>query len=106
MATYDDFLKLDLRVGKITEAEVHPNADKLYLLKVDIGEKVIQLVAGIRQFYSLEELKGKVIVVVTNLEPKEIRGVLSEGMLLAAHAKEGIRALTVDTPAEAGNKIK
>ncbi|MDP2922585.1 MAG: hypothetical protein Q8O30_02535 [Candidatus Omnitrophota bacterium] len=106
MITYEDFSKLELRIGKIIEAEVHPNADKLYQLKVDIGEKIIQLVAGIRQFYSLEELKDKLVVVVTNLEPREIRGVLSEGMLLAAHGSTGISILIPNSPVEPGSKIK
>lgn len=106
MITYDDFSKLELRVGKITEVEVHPNADKLYLLKVDIGEKVVQLVAGIRLSYTPEDLKDKFVAILTNLEPRDIRGVVSEGMLLAAQGTLGVRILTIDGVVEPGSKIK
>lgn len=106
MVTYEDFSKLDLRVGKILEVEVHPNADKLYLLKVDIGEKVINLVAGIRLSYAPESLKDKLVVIITNLEPREIRGNISEGMLLAAQDPTGVRILTVDGQVPVGSKVK
>jgi methionyl-tRNA synthetase len=106
MVTFEDFSKLDLRVGKILEAEVHPNADKLYLLKVDVGERIIQLVAGIRQFYSQEELKGRLGVIIVNLEPREIRGCISEGMLLAASSKDKISVVGPYEPVEVGSKIK
>ena len=74
---------LDIRVAEITDVKEHPLADKLYVLKIDFGEKRT-LVAGIKQFYSKEELKGKKIAVLTNLEEKEIKGVKSNGMILAA----------------------
>lgn len=106
METYEDFSKLDLRVGKILEVENHPNADKLYLLKVDIGEKVINLVAGIRLSYTPESLKDKLVAVITNLEPRQIRGIISEGMLLAAEDPQGARILTIDGQVLPGSKIK
>jgi methionyl-tRNA synthetase len=106
MVTYEDFSKLDLRVGKILEVENHPNADKLYLLKVDIGEKVINLVAGIRLSYTPESLKDKLVAVITNLEPRQIRGIISEGMLLAAEDPQGARILTIDGQVLPGSKIK
>ena len=106
MISYDDFAKLDLRIGKIVEATVHPNADKLYLLKVDIGEKIIQLVAGIRAFYSPEDLKGKLGVILVNLEPREIRGCVSEGMLLAASSTERISVISPREEVEVGSKVK
>ncbi|MCM8786448.1 MAG: hypothetical protein NC935_00100 [Candidatus Omnitrophica bacterium] len=106
MATYQDFLKLELRIGKIVEINPHPNADKLYLLKVDIGNKIIQLVAGIRPYYNEDELKDKLIVVVTNLEPKEIRGYISEGMLLAASSAEDVSIISPDKTIEVGSKVK
>jgi methionyl-tRNA synthetase len=106
MITFEDFLKLDLRIGKVIQAEPHPNADKLYLLKVDIGEKIVQLVAGIRLSYTIEELKDKLVVVLVNLEPKEIRGFSSEGMLLAAQGEKGVSILSPVTPVAAGSKIK
>jgi len=81
---FEEWKKLKLKVGKIIEVKEHPNADKLYLLKVDIGEKQLQLVAGLKQYYKPEELLNKLCIVFTNLEPATIRGIKSEGMLLAA----------------------
>lgn len=106
MITYDDFLKLDLRIGKILEVTVHPNADKLYLLKVDIGEKTISLVAGLRAAYTPEELQGKSAAILVNLEPRDIRGVASEGMLLAAKSAETMSVLTSDRQIPSGSVIK
>ncbi len=106
MVNFDDFLKLDLRVGKILEVNAHPNAEKLYLLKVDIGEKEIQIVAGIKPFYVQEELIGKLITVIVNLEPKNIRGVLSEGMILAAQGKEDVSLIISDKDVTVGSTIR
>ena len=86
MASIDDFKKLELKIAEIVKVEPHPNADRLWLLKVRIGEEERQIVAGIRKFYTAEELVGKRIVVVSNLEPAVIRGAESNGMLLAASA--------------------
>ena len=82
--SYDDFKKLDLRVAQIQKVEPHPNADRLWLLTIRIGEEERQIVAGIKQHYTAEELTGKKIVVVANLAPAVIRGIESKGMLLAA----------------------
>ena len=82
--TYDDFAKLELRAATIVEAKVHPNADKLLVLQVDLGAEKRQICAGIRAYYTPEQLVGKQCVVVANLEPKAIRGEMSQGMLLAA----------------------
>ena len=84
MITVDDFKKIELRIAEIESVTVHPNADKLYVLVVRVNGESRTIVAGIRPFYGEEELKGKKIVVVTNLEPAVIRGVESQGMLLAA----------------------
>ena len=81
---YEDFAKLELRVAKILEARPHPNADRLMLLQVDLGDVQKQIVAGIRQHYSPEELVGRKIIVVNNLAPAMLRGETSNGMLLAA----------------------
>ena len=87
--TYDEFAKVALRVGLIQSAEKHPNADRLLVLKVDVGEEVPrQIVAGIAKFYEPEVLVGKRVVVVTNLAPAKLRGVESQGMLLAAGGSE------------------
>lgn len=105
MINFDDFSKLDLRIGKILEIEVHPDAEKLYLLKVDIGEKTISLVAGMKPFYSSEDLLGKLIVVLVNLEPRNIRGFLSEGMLLAAQSKDDVSLIISDKEIIPGSLI-
>lgn len=101
---YKDFEKMDLRVGEITEAENHPNADKLLVLKVDIG-KPITVVAGLKEWYSPSDLVGKKVILLANLEPVKLRGVKSNGMILAAQDDEGVSLLTVDIPVEKGSKI-
>ena len=80
----DDFDKLDLVVGKILEVNDHPDADRLLVFKVDIGSETRTIVSSIKEFYKKEELLGKNIVVIKNLKPVKMRGILSEGMLLAA----------------------
>jgi methionyl-tRNA synthetase len=105
--SYDDFAKLDLRVVKVLEARPHPNADKLMLLQVEVGDVQKQIVAGIRQHYTAEQLVGKLIVIVNNLAPAMLRGEASNGMLLAASSGEKVILLTVDDPDCApGAKIK
>lgn len=79
-----DFQKLDIRVGRVIEAQPIQKSDKLILLKVDIGSEVRQLVAGLRPYYKPEDLIGKEIIVLANLEPKQLMGYTSQGMLLAA----------------------
>ena len=89
MITYDDFAKLDLRIATIVGAEEHPNADKLIVLKIDLGSEQRQIIAGIKGHYELEQLVGKQIIVVANLAPRKMRGLESNGMLLAASYGEG-----------------
>jgi methionyl-tRNA synthetase len=85
MITIDEFGTVELRVATVKAAEPHPNADRLLVLKIDIGEpEERQLVAGIRAHYPPEELVGKQIIVVANLQPATLRGMESQGMLLAA----------------------
>jgi methionyl-tRNA synthetase len=98
-----DFTKVDLRVGEVLTAERIPKADKLLLLTVDIGEeKPRQILAGIAQFYSPEQLLGRKIAVVANLKPRKLRGHESQGMLLAAsvgeEGKPVIATFTEDVP--------
>lgn len=81
---FDDFAKLDLRVATVRQAEPHPAADKLLVLQVDLGGEQRQLVAGLRGHYEPEALVGRQIIVVTNLAPRKMRGLDSQGMLLAA----------------------
>ena len=81
---YDDFAKLDLRVATVVECRPHGNADKLLVLQIDLGGERRQICAGLRQHYQPEQLVGKQIVVVANLAPRQMRGEISNGMLLAA----------------------
>lgn len=90
MATIEDFRKIELKVAEIKEVNEHPNADRLYIITVDLGDKTKQVVAGIRGSYQKEDLIGKQVVVVDNLEPALLRGVESQGMILAASDEEGI----------------
>jgi methionyl-tRNA synthetase len=97
---YEDFAKLDIRIGTVAEATVHPNADKLLVVKVDMGDHVRQLVAGIRGTYQPEDLLGKQVVVLANLAPRVVRGTESQGMILAASetAEDGTKKVFVLTP--------
>ena len=105
MISIDDFEKLDLRVAEILEVEDHPNADRLYAMKIKIGSEERSLVAGIKKHYTKEELIGKKIIVIANLEPVELRGVKSEGMLLAASEGDNVVLVTVDKDIESGAKL-
>ena len=93
MATFKEFKNLDLIIAEIKEVKDHPNADKLFILKVDTGDEEKQLVAGIKGFYEKESLVGRQIVVVDNLDPVVIRGEESRGMLLAVQDAKGITLL-------------
>lgn len=106
--SYDEWKKLELRVGKIIDVQDHPNATRLYVLKVDIGTEQRTLVAGIREHYPKEELLGKLVVVFTNLAPVELRGVKSEGMILAAvdTEKNHVFVLTPDHSIRPGAVIQ
>lgn len=103
--SFDDFKKMELRVGTITAAERVPGADKLLQLAVDLGSEQRQVVAGIAQWYSPDELVGKQIVVVANLAPATIRGVESRGMLLAADLNGTAILLQPDKEVPAGSGI-
>ncbi len=94
---FDDFLKLDLRVARVVEAREHPNADRLLVLKIDLGTEQRQLVAGLRGHYEPSDLVGRLIVVVRNLAPRKMRGEESQGMLLAA-SDEGKDRVVLLTP--------
>src|SRR4051795_12401719 len=105
---YDDFAKLDLRVATVLECRPHGNADKLLVLQIELaGGERRQICAGLRQHYSPEQLIGKQIVVVANLAPRQMRGEISQGMLLAATDTASGR-LAVIAPTEevaAGSKV-
>jgi len=104
--TYDDFAKLDLRVAKVLSAREHPNADKLLLLTVQVGEAEKQIVAGIRAHYQPADLVGRQVIVVNNLAPALIRGEESNGMLLAASDAAGVVLLRPDRDCESGAGVK
>ena len=109
MVNMEDFLKLDLRVGKITSVEDHEKTRKpMYKVTVDLGKELGQrnLVAGIKGVYTKEELLGRLIVCVANMDPKEIAGYVSNGMLLAAENEGKISLLTVDKEVVLGSKVR
>ncbi|MCK5743764.1 MAG: methionine--tRNA ligase subunit beta, partial [Caldisericia bacterium] len=95
-----------LKIGKILSIERIEKADKLLKIKVDIGTSTKQIVAGISQWYKPEELVGKLVCVVANLKPAKLRGVLSEGMLLAATGKEYVTILSPEKEVKPGSKVK
>lgn len=103
--TINDFKQIDLRVAKILEVQRVEGADKLLKLRISLGLEERQLVAGIAQHYTPEELEGKQIIVVANLEPAVIRGVESNGMLLAATSEGKVILATMDKPCEPGAKL-
>lgn len=89
MVSFEEFKKLDLRIGKIISAEKVEGSEKLVKLAVDLGDSERQIIAGIAQYYSPEELANRKVVIVANLEPKTILSLESQGMLLAADTPEG-----------------
>lgn len=86
---YADFARLEMRVGKIVEVKRHENADKLYIVQVDVGQKTLQTVTSLVPYYSEEELMGKTVVVLCNLQKAKMRGETSECMLLCAETDDG-----------------
>jgi len=105
--TIDDFAKLELRVALVTHAEPHPQADKLVVLTVKLGPETRTLVAGIRQHYQPADLIGKKVVVVANLKPAKLRGVASQGMVLAAEDADGVLALVgLDRDLPDGSEVR
>jgi methionine--tRNA ligase beta chain len=105
MITIDEFRNVELKIATIKSAEPHPNADKLMVLQIDLGDEQRQILAGIRNHYTPEELIGRQIVVVANLEPAKLRGLESQGMLLAASDEGRIIILTPDKAVTAGAKV-
>lgn len=104
--TYEDWRKLDLRVAEVLDAKEHPEADKLLILQVKIGDAERTIVAGIKQHYKPEKLIGKKIIVFANLQPRQLRGVTSEGMLLAAVLDDKVVVLQPEQDIPSGAKIQ
>ena len=120
MVSISDFKKLEIKVAKVLEVNPHPNADRLYVMKVALGvveskneatgeitstEETREIVAGIRPYYQPEELVGKQVIVLVNLEPATIRGVQSNGMDLAAKDSNNLSILTLDRSITEGSPI-
>src|SRR4249919_2692361 len=104
---YDDFAKLELRVATVLECKPHANADKLLVLQIDLGTEKRQICAGLRLHYQPEQLIGKQIVIVANLAPRQMRGEISNGMLLAATDAPTMKVIVI-SPADgvsAGSKV-
>jgi methionyl-tRNA synthetase len=106
MVTIEDFKKLELIVARITEVIEHPNADRLYVLKIDTGKEQRQLVAGIRPSYTKEGLVGRQIIIISNLQPVTIRGEESQGMLLAVSDEKGISLLIPEREVALGSIVQ
>ena len=104
----NDFQKLNLKVGKILDVKDHPNADKLYILEVDLAEeKQRQIIAGLKPYYTKNVLKGKKAIFIANLEPAILRGVKSDGMILAADNEKGkVIFIIPEKDIEEGSKIR
>ncbi len=105
---FESFMKVELRVGTILTVEDHPNADRLYVVKLDDGsEEGRTICAGIKEYYTSDELLNKTVVFVANLKPRPLRGVVSEGMMLAADDGNGtVRLVTIDGDIGSGSLVR
>ena len=104
--TFDDFAKIELKLGTIIACEKHPKADRLLVEKIDLGNgDVRQIVSGIAQHFSCEDLIGQKVVVVTNLKSTKLRGILSEGMILCAGDDSGLDIVSVKKALESGTIV-
>lgn len=106
MITIEEFQKVELRVGTVMAAAPHPKADRLLVLQVRLGDEDRQIVAGIRAHYDPAALVGRQIVVVANLQPATLRGVESQGMLLAASAGDRLALVTPERPIQSGATVR
>lgn len=105
---FETFMEVELRVGLIKSVEEHPNADKLFVVEIDDGSEEGRIIcAGLKEYYEPSEMKGKLVVFVANLKPRKLRGVMSEGMMLAADdGDKGVRLITVDGPIAVGSQVR
>jgi methionine--tRNA ligase beta chain len=103
--TFKEFKRLDIKIGTVAEIEQVSGSDKLYKMQVDMGGELRQIVTGLVDYYSMDELRGKVIAVVMNLKPAKIFGQWSYGMLLAAEKDDKLALLTVDRKIPNGAKV-
>ena len=105
---FETFMEVDLKVGRIVSVSEHENADKLYVVSIDDGsENGKTICAGLKEFYSADEMNGKLVVFVSNLKPRKLRGVMSEGMMLAADdGLGGVKLVTIDGDIAPGSKVR
>ena len=105
---FEDFMKVEMKTGTILSVENHPNADKLYVVTIEDGPESTRTVcAGLKSYYSVEDLVGKSVVFVANLKPRKLRGIMSEGMMLAAEDSEGnVTLLTTDGDIVPGSGVR
>jgi methionine--tRNA ligase beta chain len=105
MISFDDFKRLDIRIASIKEVKPHPNADRLYVLTITVGDTDKVIIAGIKDTYPPEELTGKKVVVLNNLEPVKIRGIESSAMVLAAKDEQSLTLLVPDKDIAVGSQV-
>ena len=105
---FETFMEVELRVGKIVSVSDHENADKLYVVAIDDGsESGRTICAGLKEYYTAEEMVGKSVVFVANLKPRKLRGVMSEGMMLAADdGNGGVKLVTIDGDIATGSQVR
>jgi methionyl-tRNA synthetase len=105
MINIEEFRKVELRTAKVLQVDPHPNADRLWVIQLELGAEKRQIVAGIRQHYTPEQLVGKTIICAANLEPAMLRGVESQGMLLAVRGAARVLPLGVDGEVATGTRV-
>ena len=106
LITFDEFKRIEIKTAKILDVRDHPDADKLYIVDIDLGSEKRQIVAGVKKHYTPQELIGRDVAVIVNIQPAVIRGVESNGMLLAASDSEMLSILTLDKSLSSGSTIK
>ena len=106
LITIDDFAKVELRVAKVIEAEKVEKADKLLKMQLQVGNEVRQVVSGIAKYYTPEEMVGKTLILVANLKPAKLRGIESQGMILAASDENGLSLVTLDKDMPSGAQVR
>jgi methionine--tRNA ligase beta chain len=106
MVTFDDFMKLDIRIGTVTAADKVEGADKLIRLELDLGGESRQVVAGMAPAYTPEEFIGRQVPILVNLEPRKLRGIESQGMILAADVDGKPVMITPDKEVPQGSKVR
>lgn len=105
MVSFNDFKKMDIRVAEIKDVKDHPDADKLYVVEINIGTETKSIVAGVKNHYKPDELIGKKVIVLANMEPATIRGVESSAMILAAKDGDALSVLITEKDLPVGSKI-